>query len=176
MTAERDNEKASAAELLKQRYLKFTTACDEIKDSMDTKGATQEQYDVEFSTMADVEEQMALVLTIVRNKRKEYKRDINRAYQNKMEEKQRNREEARDEKVHQFILQHQQLFTTQMTQPLQQLLANLPVPVQQPAPPAIQAPLAPAVPPAVAIAAPQSTRLPRQIKHFKGDIFQCIQF
>ena len=53
---------------------------------MDTKGATQEQYDVEFSTMADVEEKMLLVRTIVRNKREEYKRDMDRAYQDKMEE------------------------------------------------------------------------------------------
>lgn len=48
MTSERDNEIAGDVELFKQRFIKFTKACDDIMETMDKKGATVEQYGAIF--------------------------------------------------------------------------------------------------------------------------------
>ncbi|XP_057381572.1 uncharacterized protein LOC130704107 [Daphnia carinata] len=149
MTAELDNDIATDTELLKQRYQKFIKASDQVRWALQNTNATEEQIEQDYSTVAEVEEEMSSILAF----RKE----------------QRQIEEDRNRLLQDLLTQQQQLFATQILQQqqahalqIQQLMAQNQAPVQ-----------------VAAAAAPiqQATRLPqRQIKHFKGDILEWTSF
>ncbi|KZS06622.1 Uncharacterized protein APZ42_029869 [Daphnia magna] len=119
---------------------------------------------------------MSVVLALAKNKREEYKRQLDAEFQDQQRKDEQKREVDRSKLLHDLLTQQQQIFAAQFlqqqqayTQPIQQLIAQNQATAQMAAADA-PAPVAP-------IPAPQSTRLPqRQIKHFKGDILQWRSF
>ncbi|KAK4003911.1 hypothetical protein OUZ56_005660 [Daphnia magna] len=81
MTAELNNDLATETELLKQRYLKFIKASDQVRWTLQSTNATEEQIEQDYSAVAEVEEDMSAVLALDKNKREEYKRQLDAEFQ-----------------------------------------------------------------------------------------------
>ncbi|XP_057377372.1 uncharacterized protein LOC130698704 [Daphnia carinata] len=147
MTAELDNDIATDTELLKQRYQKFIKASDQVRWALQTTNATEEQIEQDYSTVAEVEEEMS---KLQRKEQRQIDEDRNRLLQDLLTQQQ--------QLFANQILQQQQAYALQ----IQQLMAQNQAPVQ------VAAAAAPVQ---------QATRLPqRQIKHFKGDILEWTSF
>ncbi|XP_057379647.1 uncharacterized protein LOC130701874 [Daphnia carinata] len=147
MTAELDNDIATDTELLKQRYQKFIKASDQVRWALQTTNATEEQIEQDYSTVAEVEEEMS---KLQRKEQRQIDEDRNRLLQDLLTQQQ--------QLFANQILQQQQAYALQ----IQQLMAQDQAPVQ------VAAAAAPVQ---------QATRLPqRQIKHFKGDILEWTSF
>ncbi|KAK4021883.1 hypothetical protein OUZ56_007372 [Daphnia magna] len=81
MTAKLDNDLAIETELLKQRYQKFIKASDQVRWTLQSTNATKEQIEQDYSTVAEFEEEMSMVLVFAKNKRDEYKRKLDAVFQ-----------------------------------------------------------------------------------------------
>ncbi|KZS05520.1 Uncharacterized protein APZ42_031271 [Daphnia magna] len=81
MTAELDNDLATESELLKQRYQKFIKASDQVRWTLQSTNATEEQIEKDYSAVAEVEEEMSVVVALTKNKREEYKCQLDAEFQ-----------------------------------------------------------------------------------------------
>ncbi|KAK4037948.1 hypothetical protein OUZ56_029971 [Daphnia magna] len=68
MTAELDNDLATETELLKQRYQKFIKASNQVRWTLQSTNATEEQIEQDYSTVAEVEEEMSMTKTKLQHK------------------------------------------------------------------------------------------------------------
>lgn len=72
MTAELDIDLATETELLNWHYQKCIKAGDQVRWSLQAANATKEQIEEDYSTVAEVEEEISMVLTLAKKKRDEY--------------------------------------------------------------------------------------------------------
>ncbi|KZR96080.1 Uncharacterized protein APZ42_009786, partial [Daphnia magna] len=103
MTAELDNDLATETELLKQRYQKFIKASDQVRWTLQSTNATEEQIEQDYSAVAEVEEDMSAVLALAKNKREEYKWQLDAGLQDQQRKDERKREEDRSELLHDLL-------------------------------------------------------------------------
>ncbi|KAK4024118.1 hypothetical protein OUZ56_009506 [Daphnia magna] len=125
---ELDNDLATETELLKQRYHKFIKASDQVRWTLQSTNATEEQIEQDYSAVAEVEEEMIVVQALAENKREEYKRQLDAEFQDQQRKDERKREEDRNKLLQDLITQ--QAFAAQIlqqqqayTQQIQELIA-----------------------------------------------------
>lgn len=66
MTAELDIDLATETELLNWHYQKCIKAGDQVRWSLQAANATEEQIEEDYSTVAEVEEEISMVLTLAK--------------------------------------------------------------------------------------------------------------